>query len=183
MRFRHQRLHWPHLWLLFASFVSIGHLNNCGYQVVRPAVSQQGTLRSVAVEPFTNLTRIPMLEIRTARALRQSIIASRTFNLVQVLPARQYIQGTIQKFRQLPISFDRRDNAQQYRIEADILIRLVSSAPPHPIFEHTLTVWAEYLVSTSGDVRETAIARENAMFRLAQQFANKSLSLLTAVPN
>jgi hypothetical protein len=124
-----------------------------------------------------------MLEIRTAHALRQSILASQTFSLVQALQTQQYIQGTIQQFRQVPISFDRRDNAQQYRIEADILIRLVGSESHNPFFEQKITAWAEYLVSTSGDIRETTIARENAMFRLAQQFANKSVSLLTAVMN
>lgn len=156
---------------------------SCGYRVVRPPAHHQGTRQTVSIEPFTNLTRIPMLEIRAAHALRQSILASQAFSLVQALQAQQYIQGTIQQFRQVPISFDRRDNAQQYRIEADILIRLVATESRRPFFEQKISAWAEYLVSTSGDVRETTIARESALFQLAQQFANKSVSLLTAAMN
>jgi hypothetical protein len=38
-----------------------------------------------------------------------------------------------------------------------------------------------FLVSNTGDVRENAVAREAAMFRLAQQFADKSISLLATV--
>lgn len=124
-----------------------------------------------------------MLEIRTAHALRQSILESQIFSLVQARQAQQYIQGTVQQFRQVPISFNSHDNAQQYRIEADILLRLVPSESRQPSFEQKITAWAEYLVSTSGDVRETTVARESAIFRLAQQFATKSVSLLTAVMN
>ena len=171
------------MWLLVAFFASAGYLSSCGYHVVGLTAPQQGMPRSLSVEPFTNLTRIPMLEIHAAHALRQSILESQTFSLIQAQQAQQYVQGTVQQFRQVPISFDSHDNAQQYRIEADILLRLVRSASRTPFFEQKITAWAEYLVSTSGDVRETAVARETAMFRLAQQFATKSVSLLTAVMN
>lgn len=180
---RYHLLHWPRMWLLCVCFATVGYVSSCGYHVVGPTASIQGTSRALSVEPFTNLTRIPMLEIRTAHALRQSILESQAFSLVQSIQAQQYIQGTVQQFRQVPISFDPQDNAQQYRIEVDILLRLMRSASRIPFFEQKITAWAEYLVSTSGDVRETAVARETAMFRLAQQFASKSVSLLTAVMN
>ena len=183
MTFRHRTLNLLGWGLLSALFLSVSYLSSCAYQVVGLPVHHQGVRQNVSVEPFTNLTRVPMLDVRTAQALRQSILASQTLNLVQALQAQQYIEGTIQEFRQIPISFDRRDNAQQYRLEADILIRLVETASRSLFFEQKLTVWAEYLVSPSGDVRETTIARESAMFRLAQQFANQSVGLLTAAMN
>lgn len=167
--------------VLFVFLISTVSLSSCGYRIAEPEASRPGARLPLSVAPFINLTRIPMLEIHTARALRQSIIENQTFHLVQAPQTSQHLEGIVQQFRQLPISFDANDNAQQYRIEADIVIRVVAEASPTIFFQQKISAWAIYLVSDTGDVRENAVAREAAMFRLAQQFADKSISLLATV--
>lgn len=181
MNLRYYRLHQYHLGVLLVILISTSYLSSCGYRVAKPKEFHPAARLALSVEPFINLTRIPMLEIHTARALRQSIIENQTFNLVQTPKASQHLQGIVQQFRQLPISFDANDNAQQYRIEADIVIRIVAETSPTIFFEQKISAWAMFLVSNTGDVRENAVAREAAIFRLAQQFADKSVSLLATV--
>ena len=90
------------------------------------------------------------------------------------------LQGAIRRFRSSPLSFDQNDNVLQYRIEADFHIRLVEVSTQRPTLEQDITAWAEYLVSivTTDRVREDVVAREAALARLAQQFADKCLALL-----
>jgi hypothetical protein len=178
MNLRYCHLNQYHMGVLLVLLTGTSYLSSCGYSVAEPEGFRPGARLALSVEPFINLTRIPMLEIHTARALRQSIVENQTFNLVQTPKASQRLQGIVQQFRQLPVSFDANDNAQQYRIEADIVIRIVAETSPTIFFEQKISAWAMFLVSNAGDVRENAVAREAAMFRLAQQFANKSVSLL-----
>jgi hypothetical protein len=93
-----------------------------------------------------------------------------------VAPRR--LQSTVRQFRVLAISFDARDNVVQYRIEAETRIRLIEQASSVPVIEQEIFAWAEYLVSNTGIVRQNVVAREAAIFRLAQQFAEKCAALL-----
>jgi hypothetical protein len=45
--------------------------------------------------------------------------------------------------------------------------------------EQEISTWAEYLVSNTGVVRENIVAKEAALFRLAQRFADTLTALLT----
>jgi hypothetical protein len=46
------------------------------------------------------------------------------------------------------------------------------------MLEREISTWAEYLVSRAGGVRENVVAREAALFRLAQRFADVCTALL-----
>jgi len=91
------------------------------------------------------------------------------------------LQGAIRRLRIAALAFDQNDQVLQYRIEADFHIRLVEASTQRPALEQDITAWAEYLVSmatTADRVREDVTARQAALARLAQQFADKCLALL-----
>jgi hypothetical protein len=134
---------------------------------------------SLAVMPFLNHTREPGLESHMTTALRQAIVRSQAFTLATATTASQRVEGTIRRFRFYPLAFDENDNALQYRLEADILVRLIDRDAPGPTLEQEISAWAEYLVSNTGAVRENVVAKEAALLRLAQRFADSLTTLLT----
>jgi len=90
------------------------------------------------------------------------------------------LQGAIRRFSSYPLALDAQDNVVQYRIDAAVYIRLIEAATQRPLLEQEIASSAVYLVSraTTDRVREDVAAREAALARLAQQFADKCLALL-----
>lgn len=161
--------------------VLMGTLASCGYTLVGAPPDTPGHRLPLAIVPFTNQTREPDLERLTTAALRQTILQSQIFSSAADGISARRLQGAIRRFRSYPLSFDQNDNVLQYRIEADFHIRLVEASTQRPTLEQDISAWAEYLVSmatTTDRVREDVVAREAALARLAQQFADKCLALL-----
>jgi hypothetical protein len=90
------------------------------------------------------------------------------------------LQGAIRRFSSYPLALDAKDNVVQYRIDTAIYIRLIEASTQRPLLEQEIASSAVYLVSrsTTDKVREDVAAREAALARLAQQFADKCLALL-----
>jgi lipopolysaccharide assembly LptE-like protein len=168
-----------YLWLLLVLSLVIGSILGCGYTLVGSTATTSRRRISLAVTPFLNHTREPGLESHMTTALRQAIVQSHTFTLATATTASQRVEGIIRRFRIYPLAFDENDNALQYRLEAVVLIRLIDSNAPGPTLEQEISAWAEYLVSTTGAVRENVVAKEAALFRLAQRFADSLTALLT----
>ena len=158
----------------------VGTLVSCGYTLVGAPPNTPGNRLPLAILPFTNQTREPDLERLTTAALRHAIVQSQMFSFAADDTSARRLQGAIRRFRSFPLSLDAQDNVVQYRIEADMHIRLIEAATQRPILEQELSTSAVYLVSraTTDKVREDVAAREAALARLAQQFADKCLALL-----
>jgi hypothetical protein len=90
------------------------------------------------------------------------------------------LQGAVRRFSSYPLALDSQDNVVEYRIDAAIYIRVIEAATQRPLLEQEIPSSTVYLVSrsTTDKVREDVAAREAALARLAQQFADKCLALL-----
>src|SRR5216683_3240502 len=88
--------------------------------------------------------------------------------------------GRMRQGMSAPLALDAQDNVVQYRIDAAIYIRLIEAATQRLLLEQEISSSTVYLVSrsTTDKVREDVAAREAALARLAQQFADKCLALL-----
>lgn len=166
------------LWLVLGGV--LGHFTACGYTVV--GSMPQGTVRQVLVSvvPFRNETRESELESHVTAAMRRAIMHSPVLDLAAQGTALRHLHGVVRRFRTIPVAFDANDNALQYRIEADILIRLIAKPSQETMLEREFSAWAEYLVSNTGTIRENVVAREAALVRLAQQFASTCTAFLVA---
>lgn len=160
--------------------VLVGTLASCGYTLVGAPPDTPGKRLSLTILPFTNQTREPDLERLTTAALRHAMVQSQIFSFAADDTSARRLQGAIRRFRSFPLALDAQDNVVQYRLEADMSIRLLEAATQRPILEQELATSAVYLVSraTTDKVREDVAAREAALARLAQQFADKCLALL-----
>lgn len=158
----------------------VGMLASCGYTLVGVPPDTPGKRLPLAIAPFTNHTREPDLERLTTAALRQAMVHSQIFSSVPTGDSPRHLQGSIRRFASVPLSLDQNDSVLQYRIEADFHLRLVETATQRPMLEQDISASAEYLVSRAptDKVREDVVAREAALARLAQQFADKCLALL-----
>jgi hypothetical protein len=177
------RLYGPRLLLGLGVHGLIVNLFACGYTLV--GTTPEGSPRRItlAVSTFTNQTREPGVESQITAALRHAILQHPIFSLTVPEAAVPRVQGTVRRFRFSAVSYDRNDAALQYRLEADILVRVTTSAAALPVLEREITTWAEYLVAPTdqvgeGAVRENVIAREAALLQLAQRFADMCTALL-----
>ena len=168
----------PYAGLLLVLGGLLGSVTGCGYTVV--GATPQGTVRRVflTVVPFRNETREPELESHVTTAVRRAILHSQTLDLAAEGTTPRRLHGIVRRFRTIPVAFDANDNVLLYRIEADILIRLTEKPSQATMLEREFSAWAEYLVSDTGTVRENVVAREAALVRLAQQFANTCTAFL-----
>ena len=159
--------------------IIIETLGGCGYTLVGGVTSSRTLSVPLAVVPFTNQTREPHLEAYVTAAVRQAILRTPPFRLVSDRAASRRLSGVIRGFRAVPVSFTTNDTVTQYRLEAEITLRLATTATDTVLLEQDIAVWAEYLVSEAGDVRANTVAKEAAIWRLTQQFADKCTALLT----
>jgi hypothetical protein len=165
--------------LLMCGMLS-GMLVGCGYTLIGAPAGTPGERLPLHIVPFVNQTREPDLERLTTAALRHAIVQSPMFVFTSADASVTRLQGAIRRFSSYPLALDAQDNAVQYRIDAAIYIRLSEAETQRPLLEQEIASSAVYLVSrsTTDRVRQDVVAREAALARLAQQFADKCLALL-----
>jgi len=158
----------------------VGSLVGCGYTLVGAPSGTPGKRLPLNILPFTNQTREPDLERITTAALRRTIVQSQMFVFAADGASVTRLQGTIRRFISYPLALNSQDIVVEYRIDAAIYIRLIEASTQQPLLEQEISSSAVYLVSRSSTdkVREDVAAREAALARLAQQFADKCLALL-----
>jgi lipopolysaccharide assembly LptE-like protein len=158
----------------------VGALIGCGYTLVGAPSGAPDKRLPLNILPFTNQTREPDLERLTTAALRQAIVQSQMFVFTAEGASVTRLQGAIRRFSSYPLALDAQDTVVQYRIDATIYIRLIEASTQQPLLEQEIASSAVYLVSrsTTDKVREDVAAREAALARLTQQFADKCLALL-----
>ena len=174
-RYRHGRCRH----LLFLAAVGLA-LAGCGYTLLgsRSSPSHDGTA-TVAVVPFTNETHEPVVEHFMTAALRQALLQQRGFVLKSAAGAELQVRGRVRNFRTTALSYDANDNALIYRLQAEVHVVVLDGQESGPLLRQDIAAQAEYLVSRSGDVRETAVARDAALNLLARQFADRCSAWLT----
>jgi hypothetical protein len=165
---------------LLALGMLIGALSGCGYTLVGTSSDTPGRRLPLNILPFTNQTREPDLERLLTATLRHAIVQSQMFVFTADAASVTRLQGVIRRFSSYPLALDAQDNVLQYRIDAAFYIRLTEASTQRPLLEQEISSSAMYLVSrsTTDKVREDVAAREAAVARLAQQFADKCLALL-----
>ena len=129
--------------------------------------------------PFTNETREPVVEHFVTAALRQALLQRNGFVLKSAANAQTQVQGSVRHFGTTALSYAPNDNVLVYRLEADVHVVVVNGQEAQPPLRHDIKARAEYLVSRSGDVRETTVAREAALNLLARRFADRCSAWLT----
>ena len=111
--------------------------------------------------------------------LRQALLQRKGFVLKSAPDAQLRVRGSVQDFHTTALSYDPNDNVLVYRLQADVRVVVLDGQETRPLLNQDFKAQAEYLVSRSGDVRETAVARDTALNLLARRFADRCSVWLT----
>ena len=170
----------PFLTAWFLCGLWLGTLTSCGYTLVGAPADASHPRLALRIVPMLNQTREPDLERLMTAALRHALVHSLLLTDSADHAAVPHVRGIIRRFRTFPLALDASDNVVQYRMEADIAIHVLDATGARPVLEQEVSTAAVYLVSRAATdkVREDVTAREAAIARLAQQFADQCLALL-----
>ena len=99
---------------IIISLLCIFGLTGCGYHFIGQSDVLTG-IHSIAVPYFANESFEPGLERYMTDALVDEFVKSRIVSIVDEGDADAVIRGQIEQFREFVISYDKNDNALEYR--------------------------------------------------------------------
>jgi hypothetical protein len=127
----------------------------------------------VAVPFFENRTAEPNLELKVTELIIDNLISDGTLRVVDESAADALLDGSITEFRNLPFSFDRDLNAQEYRVIITVNVTLFNRRLNEPIWENKVIKGdgAYFLdVATPGLALEDAI--DESIFEITERILN-----------
>ena len=130
-------------------------------------------IESVAVPFFGNKTSEPNLELQVTELIINNLIADNTLRVVDEGNADALLDGTIVEFRNLPFSFNRDLNAEEYRVIITVNVTLFNRRLNEPIWENKRIQGdgAYFLdVPTPGLAFEDAVAE--SIFEITERILN-----------
>jgi hypothetical protein len=122
---------------------------------------------------FDNRTAEPNLELRVTEMIINNLVADNTLKGVDESQADALLDGTIVQFRNLPFSFDRELNAQEYQVIITVNVTLFNRRLNEPIWENvTIKGDGSYFIDvpTPGLALDDAIAE--SIFEITERILN-----------
>lgn len=92
-------------------------------------------IKSVAVPFFTNQTSEPNLEITVTERVIDNLVADNTLSVKSESNADAVLEGKIVSFQNVPFSFNRDLNAEEYHVVITVEATLYSRRLEQPIWE------------------------------------------------
>jgi hypothetical protein len=130
-------------------------------------------IKSVAVPFFDNRTAEPNLELRVTEMIIDNLVADNTLKVVDETEADALLDGAIVEFRNLPFSFDRELNAQEYQVIIKVNVTLFNRRLNEPIWENmTIKGDGSYFIDspTPGLALDDAIGE--SIFEITERILN-----------
>jgi hypothetical protein len=145
-------------------------VSGCAYSTT--ARTAKG-IKSVAVPFFDNKTAEPNLELRVTEMIIDNLVADNTLRVVDEAQADALLDGTIVEFRNLPFSFNRELNAEEYHVIITVNVTLFNRRLNKPIWENkTIKGDGSYFldVPTPGLALDDAISE--SIFEITERILN-----------
>lgn len=91
-------------------------------------------IKSIAVPFFENQTPEPNLEISVTEQIIDNLLADNTLDVVDESRADALLEGSIVAFQNIPFSFNRDLNAEEYHVIVTVEVTLFNRAANEPIW-------------------------------------------------
>jgi outer membrane lipopolysaccharide assembly protein LptE/RlpB len=104
----------------------------CGYSTTSRTAKG---IKSIAVPFFENRTPEPNLEINVTERIIDNLLADNTLKVVDESQADALLEGTIVTFHNVPFSFNRELNAEEYHVTITVEAVLYGKTLNEPIWE------------------------------------------------
>jgi outer membrane lipopolysaccharide assembly protein LptE/RlpB len=115
-------------------------LAGCGYSTSSRTAKD---IKSIAVPFFENRTPEPNLEIKVTEQIIQNLIDDNTLRVVDEADADALLEGRITTFKNVPFSFNRDLNAEEYHVTVTVEVTLFNRRLNEPI-------WSQKIVTGDG---------------------------------
>ncbi len=155
-------------WLLILAMTGVG----CGYYSTTSRTAKG--IKSIAVPFFENRTPEPNLEISVTERIIDNLLADNTLRVVDESQADALLEGTIVTFQNIPFSFNRELNAEEYHVTITVEATLFSRALNEPI-------WDKQIIKGDGsyflDETVNGITFEDALEEAVKEITERILNL------
>jgi outer membrane lipopolysaccharide assembly protein LptE/RlpB len=104
------------IWKNILLILCLIQLTGCGYQMVGKETHVPPHLASIAIPTFKNLTFEPGIEVPFTQGFLKEFIQDRRVNVVNRAEADSILEGVVQSFNMVSISYDRSGLVVEYQI-------------------------------------------------------------------
>ena len=131
-------------------------------------------IKSVAVPFFTNQTSEPNLEITVTERVIDNLVADNTLSVKSESNADAVLEGKIVSFQNVPFSFNRDLNAEEYHVVVTVEATLYGRRLEQPI-------WEKQIIKGDGsyflDTDEEGFRYEDAIAEAIKEITDRILNL------
>ncbi len=131
-------------------------------------------IKSIAVPFFENQTSEPNLEIIVTERVIDNLVADNTLSVKDEANADAVLEGRIVSFQNVPFSFNRDLNAEEYRVVISVEATLFSQRLDQPI-------WEKQVIKGDGayfvDANEDGFRYDDALAEAIKEITDRILNL------
>ncbi|MBI3752649.1 MAG: LptE family protein [Deltaproteobacteria bacterium] len=145
-------------------------LYGCGYHIAGKGGSMPGSVTTISIPFFKNQVQKPDVETIITTALVDEFVKSGIVKVVEE-DAEAVLSGAITGYDLTPVSFNKTDVIQEYRLTIKLEISLVRKSDGKILWEDkNITDYEDFKVNTN-DVNATKTAELDAMKKMAKDTA------------
>ncbi|MEE9591833.1 MAG: LPS assembly lipoprotein LptE [Thermodesulfobacteriota bacterium] len=165
-----QRVLVPALMLIVYSLL-LFLFSGCGYHIAGKGGSMPGGIKTVSIPFFKNLTQRPGVETVITTAIVDEFINIESIKVVGVEESEAVFIGSIRSYVLTPVSFDRTDVTQEYRLSIEVEFTLLRRSDNKTLWQvSNLSDYEDFKVNTL-DVDATKTAEWDALKKMAKDMA------------
>jgi outer membrane lipopolysaccharide assembly protein LptE/RlpB len=147
-------------------------VSGCGFYGTSSRTAKD--IKSVAVPFFENQTSEPNLEITVTERIIDNLVADNTLSVKNEANADAVLEGKIVSFQNVPFSFNRELNAEEYHVMVSVEVTLYNRRLDQPIWEKQLIKGdGSYFLDTS----EEGFRYEDAIAVAIKEITDRILNL------
>ena len=157
-------------YIISAVFVVLA--SGCGTYSTKSRTAKD--IKSIAVPFFENQTSEPNLEIIVTERVINNLVADNTLSVKDEADADAVLEGKIVSYQNMPFSFNRDLNAEEYRLIISVEATLYSQRLDQPI-------WEKQMIKGDGayfvDTNEDGFRYEDALAESIKEITDRILNL------
>ena len=142
-------------------------LTSCGYHIAGKGGNMPGNIATLSIPFFKNRIQKPDVETVITSALIEEFVKSEVAKVVEE-DAEAVINGVITGYELMPVSFNRNDVIQEYRVTIRVEVQLVRNSDGKVLWEDkNITDYEDFKVNAA-DVNATKTAEWDAVKKMAR---------------
>ena len=163
---------WVRKELVIFSILCIVGATGCGYHFIGQKSEILSGIHSIAIPYFANKSYEAGLERILTEALVDEFVKNRMIAITNESEADAVIRGKIENFRETVISYDKNDNAMEYRAFLELDVTLEKRDTGEGLWRTKgLFHFEDYMVSS--EIAATEANKQQALIKIAVEMAEK----------